>query len=158
LKLDPAMFAGHISFGRAALAFRGYDDARHAFERALALRPGDFDATLGLAVALRGLGDADGAEALYRKAAAIDPARPEPEWNLGVLYQDFKSGSADDMRRAREHLQRFVQKAAQQGVYEEVRQEALRRCEPSARRQGKSACRVGRLQTIEQYLAAMEDG
>lgn len=155
LSLDPGLFAAHMNYGRIALSFRAYDDARVAFESALSLREGSFDALIGLGVALRGLGRIDEAEERYAEARQRDPARPEPDFNLGVLYQDFRSGSRDDMNRARQHFQRFLQKAGAGSDYEDAVAEVTRRCKPQAgRHRGRRTCLVGRLQTIEQYLAA----
>ena len=38
------------------ISFRGYEDGKEAFERAVALRPDSYDAAIGLGTALRGLG------------------------------------------------------------------------------------------------------
>jgi tetratricopeptide (TPR) repeat protein len=155
LELDPKLLAAHMNYGRIALSFRAYDDARVAFEHALALQKDGFDALIGLGVALRGLGRLDEAEARYAEAREREPERPEPDFNLGVLYQDFRSGSASDMQSARAHFQRFLDKARGHADYDEAVAEVTRRCEPTTgRRRRRSTCMVGRLQTIEQYLEA----
>ncbi|MDD9933109.1 MAG: tetratricopeptide repeat protein [Myxococcales bacterium] len=156
LTLDPKMHAAHMNYGRIALSYRAYDDAHGAFERALSLRPGSFDALVGLAVALRGLGKLDAAEARYAEARAKDGARPEPDFNLGVLYQDFRQSSREDLLRAREHFQAFLQKAEGKAPYADAVADVTRRCKPrTGARRGRARCMVGRLQNIEQYLEAL---
>ena len=155
-ELDPALFVAYLNFGRIALSFRGYADARSAFERALALRPRSFDALIGLGVALRGQGELAAAETRYGEALALDPTRPEPDYNLGVLYQDFRSGSAPDMKRARDHFQRFLAKARSRAEYAGAVEEVMHRCaREGSRPRRRDRCTVGRLQTIEQYLEAL---
>ena len=156
-ELDPALFVAYLNFARIALSFRGYADAHTAFERALALRPRSFDALIGLGVALRGQGELAAAETRYGEALALDPSRPEPDYNMGVLYQDFRNGSAADMQRAREHFRSFLDKAQSRPEYADAVSEVTRRCssaEASRPRRG-DRCTVGRLQTIEQYLEAV---
>jgi tetratricopeptide (TPR) repeat protein len=159
VELDPQLFAAYLNFGQVALAFRGYADAREAFEDALALQPKHFDAAIGLGVALRGQGELQAAEARYAEALALDPSRPEPDYNLGILYQDFRGGTADDMQRAREHFNRFLHKAQGRSAYDGAVAEVTRRCNSAegSRVHRRDRCRVGRLQTIEQYLQAVSE-
>jgi TPR repeat protein len=48
----------------------------------------------------RGLKDYDLAEASYKKAAGLDSSRGEADYNLGVLYQDFRSNATEDLKQA----------------------------------------------------------
>jgi Flp pilus assembly protein TadD len=64
------------------------------------LAPKDYDARIGLGYALRGLKKYDEAEASYKQAKKIDSARPEADYNLGVLYQDFRSSATEDLKEA----------------------------------------------------------
>src|SRR5581483_1439748 len=43
-QLNPNMFEAWVNYGTINLSFRGYQDAREAFEHATQLRPNDYDA------------------------------------------------------------------------------------------------------------------
>ncbi len=96
--LDNNMFEAYMNFGQITLGFRGYEDAKNAFSRAVELRGNDYDAHIGLGAALRGLNQMPQAQAEYEHAIQLDGARPEAYFNLGLLYQDYMSGSIDDLR------------------------------------------------------------
>lgn len=51
---DAKFFEAWMNYAAINLAFRGYGEAAKGYESAVALRPKDYDAKLGLAVALRG--------------------------------------------------------------------------------------------------------
>ena len=53
-KLDPKFFEAQMNFAAVNLGFRGFEQAEAAYTKALAMRPNDYDAHLGLALALRG--------------------------------------------------------------------------------------------------------
>ena len=63
----------------------------------LKAQPRNYEAIIGLGVALRGNRKFDEAEAEYNRARQLDPARPEAYFNLGVLYQEYKGGSDKPM-------------------------------------------------------------
>jgi len=157
LELDPSMFEAHMNFARIALSFRGYEDAEQALRKALQLRPKSFDARLGLGVAQRGLGQLEAAERSYQEAAELAEGRPEPYFNLGVLYQDFRSASRDDMLRAREYFKTFLQRAGDSPRYGDAVADVTRRCKPTVPGRGRRSrgCQVGRLQNIEQILEVL---
>ena len=52
--LDPKFFEAQMNFAFVNLSFRGFENAQSALERAVAMQPNDYDAHLGLALALRG--------------------------------------------------------------------------------------------------------
>jgi len=53
-KLDPAFFEAYMNSASVNLMFRGFAVAEDAYRAALKLRPSDYEAHLGLALALRG--------------------------------------------------------------------------------------------------------
>jgi len=173
--LDNAMFEAHMNFGQITLSFRGYEDARTAFARAAELRPRDYDAHIGLGAALRGLAAivADPVERerkmraevqpQYELATQIDANRPESYFNLGVLYQDYMSGSIEDMQRARGYFEQFVAKAGRNAQFAQTVEDVTRRCQdaqarPTGRRRRRptSACRPGRLQNIQTAVETLQ--
>ncbi len=119
--LNPNMFEAWINYGTINLSFRGYQDAKDAFEHAIALKDNSYDAHIGLGVALRGLAltqpDAERATTLaaaqreYERARTLDANRPDSYYNLGVLNMNYMGGAIPTLRTARELLQQFVQRA-----------------------------------------------
>ena len=63
--------------GTVLLGRRAWQDAQGAFARAAALAPGAADPLAGLAQALLGLGDLEGARARCSEALALAPAHAE---------------------------------------------------------------------------------
>ena len=53
-KLDPTFFEAQMNYAAVNLSFRGFEQAQSAYQKALEMRPNDYDAHLGLALALRG--------------------------------------------------------------------------------------------------------
>ena len=99
-RLDPRFFEAQMNLAAVNLSFRGFEQAQRAYAKALELKPNDYDAHLGLAIALRG--PLSGAESDYeQRLAAVsneieaakksDPERPEAYFNEGVLTQEFKA-------------------------------------------------------------------
>ncbi|HUH05464.1 MAG TPA: tetratricopeptide repeat protein [Kofleriaceae bacterium] len=87
----------HLNAGSAALRLRKLEEAVAHFEAAVSLAPADYEAQLGLGVALRTRGDLPGAERAYRAALALAPARPDAAFDLGILYRDFRSQETADL-------------------------------------------------------------
>jgi tetratricopeptide (TPR) repeat protein len=99
------------------LGFRKYDTAKDQFSKVLEQDAKNYKARNGLGIALRGLGDMDGAEAEYKKAKELEPKRGEAFFNLGVLYKDFKASKQSDLRAsqqayrtARDYFREFMTK------------------------------------------------
>ena len=97
-RLDPKLYEAQMNLAAVNLGFRGFDQAEAAYKRVVAMRPDDFDARLGLALALRGqITDVnyDAQVAAVQKeldeAKKLGPTRPEPLYNEGILVQEFKS-------------------------------------------------------------------
>ncbi len=133
-KLDPKFFEAQMNYAFINLGFRGFEQAEQAFRKALAMRPNDYDAHLGLALALRG--PITGSEADYdAKVAAvqaeldaakkIDPNRPDAYYNEGILTMEFKAkagGSKDKTLAAyddaKKIFQTFLEKASGKPEYD----------------------------------------
>jgi tetratricopeptide (TPR) repeat protein len=133
-KLDPKFFEAQMNYAAVNLGFRGFDQARAAYEKALQMRPNDYDAHLGMALALRG--PITGAESDYdQKVAAvqgeldaakkIDANRPDAYYNEGILTMEFKAKSGGDkektkasLRQAQTIFQTFLDKAAGKPEYD----------------------------------------
>ncbi len=123
-QLDANFFEAHMNFAAVNMLFRGFSKAEDAYRSAVKLKPNDYDAHLGLALALRGQIDTapDGdkkmaeAEALIAKAKTLDAARPEAYFNHAILVQEYKakaSGEAGNkaLEEAIGLFQEFVKKA-----------------------------------------------
>jgi tetratricopeptide (TPR) repeat protein len=158
MQLDSSNFEAHMNFGEITLSFRGYEDARKAFARAVELNPKSYDAHVGLGAALRGLNDTEGAKKQYEEAKALSGARPEAYFNLGILYQDFMSGSVADMKQALSYYDQFVQRAQGNGALKPVVDDIERRCgaeDAKKKRKSSKTCRPGRRQNIQLAIEAM---
>lgn len=122
--LNPNMFEAWVNYGTINLSFRGYQDAREAFQHAVELRADSYEAHNGLGVALRGLAQSapegerpnliNQAQTEYERARTIDQNRPDVYYNLGVLNMSYRSGSIAELNSAREFLTQFVTRAGSQ--------------------------------------------
>jgi tetratricopeptide (TPR) repeat protein len=108
-RLDPGSFEARMNFAAVHLGFGGFKEAESAYTEALAIRPHDYDAQLGLAVALRGMiVDANDQAQVAKVQSAldaarkIDPDRPETNFNEALLTDQIKArdGSRDAMSKA----------------------------------------------------------
>jgi tetratricopeptide (TPR) repeat protein len=107
--LDPTFFEAQMNYGEVNLSFRGFQPAEGAFRKALAMRQNDYDAHLGLALALRGLITDSNYDAQVAAVQAeldackkIEPARPDAYYNEGILTQEYKAkaGGGKDQTKA----------------------------------------------------------
>ena len=133
-KLDPKFFEAQMNFAAVNLGFRGFEQAQAAYTRALAMRPNDYDAHLGMALALRGPitgseNDYDqrvnAVQAELDNAKKLDPNRPDAFYNEGILTQEFKAkGSLDKdkqkalLRQSQTIFQSFIDKASGKPEYD----------------------------------------
>ncbi|MEM7437466.1 MAG: tetratricopeptide repeat protein [Myxococcota bacterium] len=156
IMLDPNLFEAQMNFGEVTISFRGYEDARKAFEQAVALEPNDYDAIIGLGTALRGLERFQEAQAQYEQAQKLDGARPEAYFNLGVLYQDYMSGSVDDLKKAKQYFNEFLKRAGNKQEFRASVQDVSNRCSSSSKKRGRPKCRPGRMQNINISIEAMQ--
>ena len=135
-KLDPKFFEAQMNYAAVNLGFRGFDQAQTAYKKALEMRPNDYDAHLGLALAIRG--PITGAEANYDQLVAaaqaeldaakkIDPNRPDAYYNEGILTQEFKAKAGGpkektiaSLKEAKAIFQTFLEKASGKPEYDGV--------------------------------------
>src|SRR5205807_1975908 len=98
VEADPKFVEARMNVGLTTVNFRKYDTAKEQFSKVLELTGNkNYDAFIGLGLALRGSGDFPGAEEQYNKAMKLDSNRGEAYYNLGVLYKDFKANKAGDL-------------------------------------------------------------
>ena len=157
ITLDPELFEAQMNFGEVTISFRGYEDGREAFAAAVELEPQSYDALIGLGTALRGLGELSEAQSQYERAAQVDGGRPEAYFNLGVLYQDYMSGSVADLKRAKGYFNDFLKRAGNRPDFRASVKDVSTRCaqKPSKKR-GAPKCRPGRMQNIDISIEAMQ--
>ena len=159
---DNSMFQAFMNFGQITQSFRGYQDSRAAFARAAELRPEDYDARIGLGAALRGLDQLEASQAEYERAIAIDQARPEAYFNLGLIWQDYQTGSPDDLNRARGYYNQFLERAraaSNSADFSQAIEDVTRECEQTnGRRRRRTRCMSGRLQNIQMAIEALARG
>ncbi len=128
--LDPKMFEAELNLALANLSFRGFAQAETALRKAIALRPGDYDAHLALALALRGQisagteAEITAVQAELDRCKAIDPARADAYYNEAILTREFKAKAAtspaavgSDLKRAKALYAEFVAKAGADPKY-----------------------------------------
>lgn len=108
VELDPKYIDAHLNIGAIGLSTRQYEKAAASFAAVLKLDPKSFDATIGMGVAQRGLKKVDDAESWYKKAADLNPRDCAVQYNLGVLYQDYKSDPANaNLNQAKDFFSKF---------------------------------------------------
>jgi tetratricopeptide (TPR) repeat protein len=131
-QLDPHFFEAQMNLAAINLSFRGFDKAEAAYRKALEMHPNDYDAHLGLALALRGQID----DSNYDKQVAavqaeldackkIDAARPDTYFNEGILTQEYKAkgaGGTDKAiavyNQAKQVFATFMEKASGKSEYD----------------------------------------
>lgn len=167
-RLDPSDVDAWMNLGSIAIMTKSFAEAERAYEGALKARPDDYDATLGLALALRGQIDAaadrtaalDRAERALVRARTLDPDRPEAWFNLAILYESFRAREGDSSRaleRAVEHYRAFADRAKGRPeladtVDEVVRVPSLSEKECEAAKPDDARCRRGRIFDIEDTM------
>jgi tetratricopeptide (TPR) repeat protein len=129
-KLDPKFFEAQMNYAAVNLSFRGFKQAEDAFRKALDMRPNDYDAHLGLALAMRGQIDdsnydkqVNGVQSELETCKKLSPDRPEVYYNEGILTHEYRSkGLAKDkqiavLTQAKGIFQQFVDKAEAKPEY-----------------------------------------
>ena len=121
--LDPNFYEAQMNYAAVNLQFRGFAQAEEAYRAALRMRPTDYDAHLGLALALRGqIDDSNFDKKVAEAAAEIDaakkaaPERAETYYNDAILTQEYKAksggkGGETELINAKGLFGQFVQKA-----------------------------------------------
>jgi tetratricopeptide (TPR) repeat protein len=122
-KLDATFFEAQMNFAAVNLSFRGFKAAEDAYRAALKIQPNDYEAHLGLALAIRGqINDANfdkniaEAQAELDKCKKIAPDRPETFYNEAILVQEYKAKGGGNnavpaLEQAASIFDSFVQKA-----------------------------------------------
>lgn len=142
-QLDPRLFEAQMNYAAVNLSFRGFDQAQGAYTKALEMRPNDYDAHLGLALALRGqINDSNydaqvgAVQAQLDACKKLDPARPDAFYNEGILTQEYKAKAGGDktktiaaLDQAKTIFQSFVDKAQGKSEYDGAVKRAKERME-----------------------------
>ncbi len=85
-QLDPKFFEADMNYAAVNLGFRGFQEAERAYRDALKLQPNEYEAHLGLALALRGeINDANWDKNVAEAQKELDKAKklePEPAGDL----------------------------------------------------------------------------
>jgi tetratricopeptide (TPR) repeat protein len=122
-KLDPSFFEAQMNYAAVNLSFRGFKQAEDAYRNALKVRPNDYDAHLGLALAIRGqINDSNfdkyvaDAQKELDECKRIAPDRAETLYNEAILTQEYKAkgGGANAvpmLEQAATIFESFIQKA-----------------------------------------------
>src|SRR6185436_15113319 len=106
-----------------------------------------------------GLKRFDEAQRQYEEARDAAPKRPEAYFNLGLLYQDYMSGSVGDLRKAQGYLNDFVSRAGDSDRYKAAVEGVTRKCAPQPKKSRvRATCRPGRLKNIDQSISALSGG
>jgi tetratricopeptide (TPR) repeat protein len=131
-QLDPHFFEAQMNLAAINLSFRGFDKAEASYRKALEMHPNDYDAHLGLALALRGQID----DSNYEKQVTavqgeldtckkLDAARPDSYFNEGILTQEYKAKNAGGTdkavavyQQAKQVFQTFMEKASGKSEYD----------------------------------------
>jgi len=97
-KLDPTFFEAQMNYAAINLSFRGFKAAEDAYRAAIRMRPNDYDAHLGLALAIRGSIDGTNfdknvaeAQAELEQCKKLAPDRAETLYNEAILTQEYKA-------------------------------------------------------------------
>jgi tetratricopeptide (TPR) repeat protein len=141
--LDPGFFEAQMNYAAVNLSFRGFKNAEEAYKAALKIKPNDYDAHLGLALAIRGqINDSNFdqyiklAQDELDAAKKVAPERPETYYNEGILTQEYKVKSVTDPKgqvpildQAKELFNQFISKAASSPAYADGVKRAKERIE-----------------------------
>jgi tetratricopeptide (TPR) repeat protein len=108
---DPDLFEARMNWASLALNFRDYASAEQNLRAVLTAQPKNYDAAIGLGVALRGQKKVDEAEQQYLAASKLDPSRPDAFFNLGLLYQEYKGSDRPVLEQAQKYYREYLAKA-----------------------------------------------
>jgi len=103
--LDPGFFEAQMNYAAVNLSFRGFKNAEDSYKAALKIKPNDYDAHLGLALAIRGqINDSNfdqgikSAQEILDKAKTLAPDRAETYYNTAILVQEYKVKTVTDQK------------------------------------------------------------
>lgn len=140
-KLDPAFFEAQMNFAAVNMQFRGFQQAEEAYRAALKIKPNDYEAHLGLALALRGQIDDSNFDKMVAAASAeldaakkIAPDRAETYYNEAILTQEYKAKSGGKesepaLQQAKSLFGQFIQKAGSSSEFADASKRAKERME-----------------------------
>jgi hypothetical protein len=118
-----------MNYAAVNLSFRGYEEAEKAYREALRQRPKEYEACLGLALAIRGqINDnnfdkaVSEAQKYLDEAKKIDGQRGESYYNEAILTHEFRAKRAGEkaipvLEKAAEQYRDFVSKAGDEPVF-----------------------------------------
>ena len=104
------MTAKGVTLAALSLNNRDYKTAEENFRAVIQSQPKNYEAAIGLGVALRGGKKIDEAEAQYNEAQKLDPSNPSSYYNLGLLYQDYKDGQKPSLQKAQDYFSQELRK------------------------------------------------
>ena len=173
-KLAPDFYEAHMNYAAVNAEFRGFINSEAAYRAALRIRPNDYDAHLGLALALRGQIDEAGsnpalmgARAELNRAQQLDPTRPEAYFNLAILTEQYLTKSSTDgaaeLRNAKTLYGEFATRARGDSRFGETVKEVVAvSTKPDAQCLGAAStkdpgCQKGRIQNIDETIRFMSD-
>jgi len=140
-QLDPTFYEAQMNYAAVNLQFRGFEQAEEAYRAVVKMRPNDYDARLGLALALRGRIDDSNFDKMVPAAAAeiaeakrISPDRAETYYNDAILTQEYKakSGSGNSepvLLQAKGLFGEFIKKAGSAPEYADAVKRSKERME-----------------------------
>jgi Tfp pilus assembly protein PilF len=139
-RLDPKLVEAHLNFAALNLSVRGFAKAEEAYRAALAVRPDDYDARVGLALAIRGqIDDASQAARVAEaqkelgNAKRLAPERPEAYFNEAILVQEYGVRGVEPaeaiakLRQAKELYEQFLRRADGAPAFAETKKRAEER-------------------------------
>lgn len=126
--LDPKFFEAQMNYAAVNLSFRGFEEAEKAYRDALKQRPNDYEAHLGLALAIRGqINDSNFDKAVAEaqshldQAKKLDAGRPETYYNEAILTQEYRAKRGGNpvpaLEKAAQQYTAFIQKAGDDPVF-----------------------------------------
>jgi Tfp pilus assembly protein PilF len=138
--LDPKFFEAQMNYAAVNLSFRGFEEAEKAYRDALKQRPNDYEAHLGLALAIRGqINDSNfdkavaEAQSHLEQAKKLDAARPETYYNEAILTQEYRAKRGANpipaLEKAAQQYTAFVQKAGDDPVFAQAVKRSKERSE-----------------------------
>lgn len=172
-RADPRFVEAHMNYASVNMMFRGFAQAEEAYRAVVALAPKDYDAHLGLALALRGqvemsptpqklLADS---ERLLVLAKSIDAKRPEAYFNHAILVEEYmaRQGGEEANRALRKAIglyREFVERAAGKPEFADAVDDVV--AKPTAEyrdcigRGNARGCKRGRILNVEDVIAFNE--
>lgn len=108
VSIDPGLTEAQLNVAAISLSSRNYKQAEDAFQAVIKKLPNHIEATVGMGIALRGQRKNDEAESWYKKVLQIDAKYCGALYNLGLVYQDYKTGSPDDMNKGKDFYNKYI--------------------------------------------------